>query len=93
MRTKLILRLEDLSVDSFDTAVAQKEKGTVFGEQCTCPGAATCDASCDGSCDTCYESCSFSCDWTCEGDTCGYTCDFAYCYLSKRNTNCINICY
>ncbi len=33
---KLKLRLDDLQVDTFQTTPVQKEKGTVFGEQCTC---------------------------------------------------------
>ena len=48
---KLKLHLEDLRIDSFQTTSAEKPKGTVFGEQCTCytqctcPGCPTCDAS------------------------------------------------
>lgn len=51
---KLKLRLDDLRVDAFQTTSVQKQKGTVFGEQCTCytqctcPGCYTCDASCNG---------------------------------------------
>jgi len=79
---KLTLRLEDLRIDSFSTTEVQREKGTVYGEQCTChtqctcPGCPTCDASCNGSCDA---SCNGTCagcgsgDWTC-GGTCDYTC-------------------
>ncbi|HWK90056.1 MAG TPA: hypothetical protein VNP72_08665 [Longimicrobium sp.] len=44
---KLRLRLEDVRVDSFATAQAQKGEGTVFGEQCTCRE--TCD-SCNPTC-------------------------------------------
>jgi hypothetical protein len=86
--TKLKLALENLVVESFDTTAVAKEKGTVFGEQCscqticTCPGCPTCDVSCNG---TCGASCNGSCDnscgctWVCvpetEGDTCKvYTC-------------------
>ncbi len=71
MRNKLRLQLEDLAVDSFDTSGAEKPKGTVFGEQCTCytnctcPGCPTCDASCNGtcagSCNSCVESCHYDC--------------------------------
>jgi hypothetical protein len=86
MRTKLKLNLDQLAVDSFDTAARQAEKGTVFGEQCTCwtnctcPGCPTCDdtdcgqhtcdASCNGSCDA---SCGGTCDASCNG-TCDWTC-------------------
>jgi hypothetical protein len=73
MRSKLKLHLEDLSVDSFDTTVTEKPKGTVFGEQCTCytnctcPGCPTCDASCNGTCIA-------SCNGTCDCPTAGYSC-------------------
>jgi hypothetical protein len=56
---KLTLRLDDLRIDSFTTTPAERARGTVFGEQCTChtectcPGCPTCDASCNG---TCYEN-------------------------------------
>jgi hypothetical protein len=106
MRAKLILNLEDLSVDSFDTTAAEKPRGTVFGEQCTCytvctcPGCPTCDVSCNGTCpDTCANTCQYTCDdyscaWTCAGNTCEvYTCDPGYCRLSQKYTNCNNICY
>jgi hypothetical protein len=73
MRGKLTLKLEDLAVDSFDTAPVQKPRGTVVGEQgpCTCPTACTCPG-----CPTCYETCAgqASCGNTCGGDTCVYTC-------------------
>ena len=78
---KLKLQLEDLLVDSFDTTPVQKEKGTVFGEQCTCytnctcPGCPTCYASCNGSCDaSCNGTCGATCDASC-GGTCDYSCD------------------
>ncbi len=54
---KLKLRPEDLRVETFETTQARTERGTVFGEQCTCgtqctcPGCDTCDASCGGTCD------------------------------------------
>jgi len=101
MRGKLTLKLEDLSVDSFDTTVTRKGSGTVYGEQCTCPtacscpGCPTCDASCNGSCDP---SCAATCLYTCDdvsclgGDTCGYTCD-DYCAISRKYTNCNDVCY
>ena len=104
MRGKLTLNLEDLSVDSFDTTAAQKEKGTVFGEQCTCytqctcPGCPTCYASCNGTCDatcaatcayTCYDvSCAASCNGTCAGATCGERC-----YTGEPDTCQYTWCY
>ena len=90
MRNKLSLNLEDLSVDSFDTTATQKEKGTVFGEQCTCytnctcPGCPTCDATCAYTCDdaTCPQcpTCAASCNGTCNcatQNTCGWSCDYS----------------
>jgi hypothetical protein len=77
---KLKLRLDDLQVDTFQTTAPRREKGTVFGEQCTCytqctcPGCPTCDASCNG---TCNASCNGTCDDTCGAtgnDTCYDTC-------------------
>ena len=85
---KLRLRLDDLRVDSFETVKRESEKGTVFGEQCTCwtqcgqntcPGCPTCGASCNGTCEyscngTCYETCGNSCWGTCNEYTCAWTC-------------------
>jgi hypothetical protein len=76
---KLKLKLEDLQIDSFSTTPVKKEKGTVYGEQCTCPtactcpGCPTCDASCNG---TCAASCNGTCDASCDG-TCGDTVDLS----------------
>jgi len=93
---KLKLHLEDLHVDTFQTTSAEKPKGTVFGEQCTCytqctcPGCPTCYASCNGSCDascngtcaaSCDATCGGSCDWTCN-DTCNYSCGGYSCVTS-----------
>jgi hypothetical protein len=69
---KLKLQLEDLVIDSFSTTPVKRAKGTVYGEQCTCPtactcpGCPTCDASCNG---TCGGTCDASCNGTC-GDSC-----------------------
>jgi hypothetical protein len=79
---KLMLRVEDLRIDSFSTTPAARDAGTVFGEQCTCwtnctcPGCPTCDESCNGTCDA---SCNGTCDVSCGGG-CGtgwgeWTCD------------------
>jgi len=70
---KLRLQLEELRIDSFSTTPVKREKGTVFGEQCTCPtactcpGCPTCDASCNG---TCGATCDASCYGSCGGDSC-----------------------
>jgi hypothetical protein len=82
---KLTLKLEDLSVDSFDTTTTQKAKGTVFGEQCTCYTNCTCPG-----CPTCYESCNGTCGDTCPA-TCAYTCDDASCAGSCGDT-CYDTC-
>src|SRR4051812_30889142 len=65
---KFKLQLDDLLIDSFSTTPVRKGKGTVFGEQCTCPtactcpGCPTCDASCNGSCGggSCIDTCAAS---------------------------------
>ena len=69
---KLSLKLDDLNVETFDTTTALKEKGTVFGEQCTCPTQCTCPG-----CPTCEgggQSCDYSCDDSCAYGTCVETC-------------------
>jgi hypothetical protein len=63
---KLKLRLDDLRVDTFETNAARKEKGTVFGEQCTCYT----------QCDTCYQSCEETCGYNCVSL---HTCDYQTC--------------
>ena len=96
---KLTLRLDDLRIETFSTTPVQKEKGTVFGEQCTChtnctcPGCPTCNASCNGTCDaSCYGTCDVSCG--CGGDTyfesCGgcYT-DSGYATFGAQNEPCM----
>jgi hypothetical protein len=98
---KLKLRLEDLRIDSFTTEPARKEKGTVFGEQCTCytncscPGCPTCDASCNGSCGascggTCNATACGTCDQSC-GGTCDHTC-YDGCGYTALWTNCNEVC-
>lgn len=86
---KLKLHLDALAVESFDTCAADRDKGTVVGEElctcqtvCTCPGCPSCDATCAQTCDdyTCAHSCNGSCDPACVTaspscwDTCGRTC-------------------
>ena len=88
---KLKLQLDDLTVESFDTTAARDEKGTVFGEQCTCdtactcPGCPTCDITCPN---TCYETCD---DASCYGATCEGTCRIDTCGFSQYDT-CPRIC-
>ena len=106
MRGKLTLNLEDLAVDTFDTAAPQKVRGTVFGEQCTCwtycgqntcPGCPTCDASCNGTCDyTCAYTCAYTCDDASCANNCGTnnTCGWGYTCgdCTALMTNCDQIC-
>lgn len=83
------LRIEELSVTSFSTDDAARERGTVRGHgdvsYGTCPGEATCD-SCDlRTCaDTCGDSC--TCQVTCFERTCYFTCFYASC--PDRETEC-----
>jgi hypothetical protein len=85
---KLKLQMEDLRVDSFDTTSAEKGKGTVFGEQCTCytqctcPGCPSCGATCPYTCDD--DTCAGSCP--APGNTCANTC--AYYYTCQQVTEC-----
>ncbi len=76
---KLKLRLESLRVETFETTRVQTERGTVFGEQCschtvcTCPGCATCDASRNGTCNAsnaCYMGTNGTICGTCNGGEC-----------------------
>lgn len=83
---KLMLAVEDLTVESFDTSPAGRPRGTVVGRQCTCytectcPGCPTCDGTCpeDPSCaDTCETCDGMSCWESCGPsgcDTCDYSC-------------------
>ena len=68
---KLSLTLDDLRVDSFHTADARQEKGTVFGEACTCPT----DCTCPG-CPTCDATCPYTCEQTCPNTCDQYTCAY-----------------
>ena len=73
---KLRLNLDQLTVDSFDTATGKAEKGTVFGEQCTCYT----DCTCPGcpSCDTCNNCGSGDMSCTCPTEgwySCGPNCN------------------
>jgi hypothetical protein len=105
---KLRLQLEDLHIDSFTTTPAERPKGTVFGEQCTCytqctcpgcptcAGYGTCDASCNGTCAaSCNGSCVASCYGSCEWTcdyTCGGSCDGVTCATSPSPDMQCNFC-
>ena len=79
-------KLESLTVESFDTMPAERtQRGTVYGEQCTCPSNCSCPGcpSCDPSwCDTACDSCSP----TCEGATC--VAPFDTCWISCNPAEC-----
>src|SRR5687768_12440882 len=84
---KLTLDLNALVVQSFATAPATPSRGTVRGEQCTCPtactcpGCPTCDATCPATCvNTCDDhTCANSCNGTRGGATCEYSCSYTNC--------------
>jgi hypothetical protein len=81
---KLRLHLDELAVVSFDTTVAEAGKGTVFGEECTCPTACTCPG-----CDTCDHTCAYTCaGHTCDGNTCHETCAFTCGPVSCHPVDC-----
>lgn len=65
---KLALKLEDLSVDSFETAPERTQRGTVLGNQTT-GNQIICECSYDiGTCDyTCPDTCANSCRGGCGG--------------------------
>jgi hypothetical protein len=108
MNRKLKLSLDELAVDPFDTTRAERPKGTVFGEQCTCytvctcPGCPTCDATCAeeltecgnscGGAATCYQTCN-TCPATCAYSCDDYTCIAKHCQESIQMTNCPNVCW
>ena len=97
--SKLTLKLEDLTVDSFETTAAEKERGTVFGEQCTCYTNCTCPG-CPSCGDTCPATCPMTCDdvscggtcQTCYGNTCDGTCPIDGCGFSNYDTCRVRIC-
>lgn len=82
---RLTLRLDDLQVDPFDTSAADARRGTVFGEECTCPTACTCPG-----CDTCDNTCACTCDdASCQGQqTCDPSCEFTCGFLSCHPVDC-----
>ncbi|HEX6371938.1 MAG TPA: hypothetical protein VF006_23645 [Longimicrobium sp.] len=99
---KLKLSLESLAVESFDTTKPETNKGTVFGEQCTCytqctcPGCPTCANynTCDATCPaTCVNTCDDpSCAGSCGGESCYETCGEYTCAFTCYDTCRIRIC-
>jgi len=81
---KLKLELEELSVESFETAGEAEERGTVRGNSFPTRFAQCITNACSGADGvTCDETCGYTCYATC-GETCGanscdgcitYTCD------------------
>lgn len=76
---KLRLHPDALRVESFRTTALFPRRGTVVGEQCTCPTECTCpgqwtcgDVTCAVQ-NTCGDTCQDTCDdWTCL-ETCGFS--------------------
>lgn len=87
---KLKLQLQDLTVESFDTAGRKEEKGTVVGAQqqpCTCWTQCTCPG-----CPTCYDTCADTCEYTCDDYTCAGTCGGrTYCWCPSQWDTCPDI--
>lgn len=77
---KLTLNPDTLEVQSFTTAHEAPGRGTVHGEECTCPTNCTCPG-----CPTCGETCPDTCQNTCDDNTCA-TCEFSCGYESCDNT-------
>ena len=75
---KLALKLDDLTVTSFETSPALAERGTVVGHGPTngntCPQ--TCGFSCQGTCDI---SCDPSCISTCPNAPCATIEETCFC--------------
>jgi hypothetical protein len=91
--SKLRLQLDDLTVDTFHTLSPEPDKGTVFGEQCSCDTVCSCPG-----CPTCDQTCPYTCDddtcggqGTCYGNTCEGTCFRDGCGHSQWET-CWRIC-
>jgi hypothetical protein len=79
---KLSLKLEELAVESFETALQEQPRGTVPAHcgVVTDLGQETCQETCAESCNPCVETAGGSCEATwcsCLIDTCGEhgTCD------------------
>lgn len=75
MSNKLKLHVEDLAIDTFETAPVEEKTGTVHGasqtEWNTCPGYGQ---TCDGG-NTCWDSCDGVCDtYYCTPNTCSIYC-------------------
>lgn len=69
---KLKLRLDDLRIESFRTAPANEQKGTVRGKEGTCVDYGTC----------CY-SCGPTCHGSCPPGTCNQSCPVEdTCYMA-----------
>ena len=87
---KLRLDLDELTVESFDTARTEGEKGTVHAAEnvyccycCCCPCCCTCAATCPNTCAySCYGTCY---GYTCEYDSCGGSC---YCLDTNYYSQC-----
>jgi hypothetical protein len=82
---KLRLNVDALTVQSFATADQASSRGTVHGEECTCPTNCTCPG-----CPSCGETCPNTCAETCDDATCN-TCDYS-CWDTCQKTCYTWIC-
>lgn len=74
---KLTLRLDDLRIETFRTAHAPRDRGTVLGEQCSCGNTCMADYG------TCAYSCAATCYGSCPPGTCYMTCRVEMtCYMA-----------
>lgn len=81
---KLSLKVEELTVESFEISAAEGRSGTVRAhyntDDCNTPqymcvsDGNTCDATCGGTCDATCDTCEDSCDGTCEPTLGAVTC-------------------
>jgi hypothetical protein len=98
---KLKLQLDELQVESFQTARAEAPGGTVRGnaptwfctEQIDCTwdyGCETEAASCNGSCQSCADTCGVSCYGSCNATcaSCDYSCYESGCACSVQWSAC-----
>ena len=78
---KLRLRLDDLTVEGFQTTAVQHDRGSVQGAQGTFPFLQTCGA-------TCYGTCPNTCPETCDGFSCAESCG-GTCFQSRCVDSCL----
>lgn len=85
---KLTLNLDMLEVQSFTTSSEGPGRGTVHGEQCTCPTNCTCPG-----CPSCDETCPATCPYTCDDASCDTCFGQATCGGGSCWETCERTCY